>query len=124
MRHLSELRAVEELWSDAPHQVCQFHALRDAAKPAFEVDKKVKTAMRKALQPKIRAVRKQLKGDIPLVAADEAEQLAVLDEYANGVLSALNRDGLAPFDFATAHIAGDLDAVEASLQRLVKKGGQ
>jgi len=99
------------------------HALRDAAKPAYEADKKVKTAMRKALQPKVRAVRKQLKRDIPLASADEAEQLAVLDDYASGVLSALNRDGLALFDFATVHTAEDLDEVEASLQRLAKKGG-
>src|SRR6266567_1018904 len=55
----SELLAVQELWPQVPHQVCQFHALRDAAQPAFEADKKVKTAMRKALQPKVRALRKQ-----------------------------------------------------------------
>jgi hypothetical protein len=119
----SELHAVEQLWPDVPHQVCQFHALRDAAKPAFEADKQVKTAMRKALQPKIRAVRKQLKRDIPLAEAKEAEQLAALDDYASGVLSALNRDGLAPFNFATVHTSEDLDEVEASLQRLAKKGG-
>jgi hypothetical protein len=119
----SELLAVKELWPEVPHQVCQFHALRDAAKPAFEVDKQVKTAMRKALQPKVRTVRKQLKRDIPQASADEAEQLAVLDAYAAGVLAALNRDGLAPFDFATVHTAEDLDEVEASLQRLAKKGG-
>jgi len=45
----SELLAVEELWPDVPHQVCQFHALRDASKMAFEADKAVKTAMRKRL---------------------------------------------------------------------------
>src|SRR6266571_949777 len=55
----SELRAVQELWPQVAHQVCQFHALRDAAQPAFEADKKVKTAMRKAWQPKVRALRKQ-----------------------------------------------------------------
>ena len=30
----SELMAVEQLWPKVPHQVCQFHALRDASKPA------------------------------------------------------------------------------------------
>jgi len=53
----SELLAVQELWPEAPHQVCQFHVLRDASKSAFEADKQVKTAMRKKLQPKVRAVR-------------------------------------------------------------------
>jgi hypothetical protein len=118
----SELKAVTELWPKVPHQVCQFHALRDAGQPAFEADKQVKTAMRKALQPKVRALRKQLKRDIPQSTTAEAEQLSVLDAYAGGVLSALNRDGLAPFEFATVRSAEDLDDVEASLQRLVKKG--
>src|SRR5436305_2720765 len=119
----SELKAVEELWPEVPHQVCQFHVLRDASKTAFEADQQVKTAMRKALQPKVRALRKQLKRDIPQGSADEAKQLCVLDEYATGVLAALNRDGIAPLDFATVHSAEDLDEVEASLQRLAKKGG-
>ena len=45
----SELLAVQELWPEVPHQVCQFHVLRDASKAAFEADKQVKTAMRKRL---------------------------------------------------------------------------
>src|SRR5437660_3960073 len=96
----SELLAVKELWPEVPHQVCQFHALRDAAQPAFEADKKVKTAMRKALQPKVRALRKQLKRDIPQGSADEAKQLCVLEEYALGILTALNTDGIQPFKYA------------------------
>src|SRR5436190_19629930 len=86
----SELLAVEELWPDVPHQVCQFHVRRDASKTAFEADKQVKTAMRKQLQPKLRAVRKQLKKQIPQAQPEEAEQLAVLDDYAAGLVSALN----------------------------------
>src|SRR6266852_2962085 len=45
----SELLAVQELWPDVPHQVCQFHVMRDASKTAFEADKQIKTAMRKRL---------------------------------------------------------------------------
>jgi hypothetical protein len=30
----SELLAVEQLWPEVPHQVCQFHVLRDASKSA------------------------------------------------------------------------------------------
>lgn len=119
----SELMAVEQLWPEVPHQVCQFHVLRDAAEPAYEQDRKVKTAMRKHLQPKVKAVRKQLKRQMTQAESPEAEQLAVLDDYAGGILSALNRDGTAPFDFAAVQTAQDLDEVEASLQRLSKKGG-
>jgi len=118
----SELKALEELWPEVPHQVCQFHALRDASQSAFAADKAVKTAMRKQLQPKVRAVRKQIKKHLPKASADEAKQLAVLDEYASGMLNALNTDGLQPFTYATVESAPALDEVEASLQQLEKRG--
>ncbi len=118
----SELLAVQELWPEVPHQVCQFHVLRDAAQGAYAADKKVKTAMRKQLQPKIRAVRKQLKKQIPKAEPDEAKQLAVLDEYAAGIVTALNTDGVQPFNYAAVEAALALDEVDASLQRLEKKG--
>src|SRR5437588_7122550 len=108
----SELQAVEQLWPQVPHQVCQFHALRDASQSAFEADKQVKTAMRKKLQPKVRAVRKQLKKQIPTAKPEEAEQLAVLDDYAAGILTALNTDGLEPFKYATVEAADLFDEVE------------
>jgi len=120
----SELKAVEDLWPKVPHQVCQFHALRDASKSAFEADKQVKTAMRKRLQPKLRAVRKQIKKRLSTASPDEAKQLAVLDDYASGVLTALNTDGLQPFKYATVEESSMLDEIEASLQQLLKKGGQ
>jgi hypothetical protein len=120
----SELKAVEELWPKVPHQVCQFHALRDASKSAFEADKQVKTAMRKRLQPKLRAVRKQIKKRLSTASPDEAKQLALLDDYATGVLTALNTDGLQPFKYATVEASKMLDEIEASLQQLSKKGGQ
>ena len=118
----SERLSVQELWPQVPHQVCQFHALRDASQSAFEADKAVKTAMRKHLQPKVRAVRKQLKKQIPKSSPKEAEQLAVLDEYASGIVTALNTDGLQPFKYAAVEAAGVLDEVEASLQQLEKRG--
>ena len=118
----SELLAVEQLWPKVPHQVCQFHALRDAIQPAFEADRKVKTAMRKQLQPKLKAVRKHLKRQQAQATATETEQLCVLDDYAIGAVSALNRDGLAPFDFAAVQVGEELDDVAASLDRLEKRG--
>jgi hypothetical protein len=118
----SELLAVEQLWPGVPHQVCQFHVLRDAIEPAYEADRKVKTAMRKQLQRKIKAVRKQLKCQPAQATAAEAEQRAVLDDYALGAASALNRDGLSPFDFAAVQAGEELDEVAASLERLSQKG--
>src|SRR5437016_2724546 len=118
----SELKAVEEVWPQVPHQVCQFHALRDASQTAYAADKKVKTAMRKQLQRKVKVVHQQLSRYIPKAAAAEAEQMSLLADYATGVLCALNRDGTAPFDFAAVQAGEDLDEVAQSLERLAKKG--
>jgi len=120
----SELLAVEELWPEVPHQVCQFHVLRDASKAAYEADKQVKTAMRKRLQPKVREVRKQIKKHLATASPNEAKQLAVLDDYATGIVTALNTDGLQPFKYAPVEASQMLEEIEASLQQLSKKGGQ
>lgn len=118
----SEVQAVEQLWPEVPHQVCQFHALREASRPGFEVDRKIKTAMRKQLQPKVRQMRKQLKQQIAEASATEAQQLSVVDDYVLGVLTALNADGTLPFAYPAVAAAEALNEVEASLQRLEKKG--
>jgi len=118
----SELQAVEQLWPEVPHQVCQFHALREASRPGFNADRKIKTAMRKQLQPKVRELRKQLKRQLPEVPPAEVEQLSVLDDYALGVLTALNFDGTLPFQYPAAAAAAALEEVEASLQQLEKRG--
>jgi hypothetical protein len=120
----SELQAVEQLWPDVPHQVCQFHVLREASRPGFNVDRKIKTAMRKHLQPKVREVRKQLKEQLPEAAPAEAEQLSVIDDYALGVLTGLNADGTLPFQYPAVAAGDALDEVEASLQQLEKRGLQ
>lgn len=117
-----ELMAVEQLWPDIPHQVCQFHVLREASRPAYEQDRKIKTALRKQLQPKIKDLRAQVKGQLAGATGAEAEQLAVLDDYALGVLTALNRDGTLPFEYPAVRTGEDLDEVETSLQQLAKKG--
>jgi hypothetical protein len=77
-----------------PHQVCQFHALRDASKKAFEAEKQIKTAMRTRLQPNVREVRTQIKKHLATAFPPEAAQLAVLDDSATGIVTALNTDGL------------------------------
>ncbi len=81
------------------------------------------TDARKKLQPKVREVRKQLKKQIPTASFKEAEQLAVLDDYAAGILTALNTDGLEPLKYATVEATDLFDEMEASLQQLSKKGG-
>ena len=47
----------------------------------------------------------------------------MLDDYASGVLTALNTDGLQPFKYATVEASQMLEEIEASLRQLLKKGG-
>lgn len=119
----SEERALQELWPNAPHQVCHFHVLREASRPAFEKDCALKKDMRKSLQPKVRTLRKQLEKQSKQVTEAEAEQLAVVSDYALGVQTALNLDGTLPFRYAGIEAAEVLDEIAASLERLAKKGG-
>ncbi|GAC1353879.1 MAG: hypothetical protein NVSMB38_30580 [Ktedonobacteraceae bacterium] len=119
----SLLKALEQTWPEAPHQVCQFHALQDASRPAYEVDRKIKTAMRKLLQPKLKDVRQQLeRHSKQTTSSEETEQLAVLNDYALGIQTALHFDGTVPFDYPAVAAAEALDEIEASLCRLEKKG--
>ena len=68
-------------------------------------------------------MRKQIKKRLPTASPDEAEQLAVLEDDATGILTARNTDGLQPFTYATVEASPMLEEIEASLAQLGKKGG-
>ena len=67
-------------------------------------------------------MRKQIRKQAEQAAETEAEQLAILDEYALGAQTALNLEGKLPFDYAGVAAAEALDEVATSLERLEKKG--
>ncbi len=69
-------------------------------------------------------MRKQIKKRLPTASPEEAKPLAVLEDYATGLLTALNTDGLQPFTSATVEESSMLNEIEASLAQLLKKGGQ
>ncbi len=93
----SLVKAIAELWPDIPHQTCQFHYLREAADPIYNLDRSTRKAMRKEIQSKVRETRKQLSHHIQQLQETsqpeqklEREQLAVLADYALGIQTALN----------------------------------
>ena len=114
--------AIAELWPPIPHQLCQFHVLRDASAPMYEQDRKLKVEMRKAIQQRVRPVRKQLEKQRQTATGAEAGQLAVLADYALGVQTAVNLDGKQPFDYAGIAASEALTAIQSSLQEIEKKG--
>jgi len=124
-------QAIAELWPTIPHQTCQFHYLREAARPIHDADSSTRTAMRKDIQNKVRETRAQLARHIQAgqeatepKTQQEVEQLCVLADYALSIQTALNLDGPAPFEYAGIEGYDALTQIETSLQELEKRGQQ
>lgn len=114
--------AIAALWPTIPHQLCQFHVLREASRPIYEQDRQLKVQMRKAIQQRVRPVRRQLEQQSQTATGAEQEQLAVLADYALGVQTAVNLDGKQPFDYAGIAVYDALTAIHRSLQEVEKRG--
>ncbi len=108
-------RAVERALPGVPHQLCQFHFLREAALPIFEADRHAK-----------KELKKQVRGVRPIERAVEAAsdpQAEVVQGYCAAVRSAVTDDGHPPLAAAGLKLKGRLQAVADSLDRVVEKGG-
>ncbi len=121
-------QAIASLWPTIPHQICQFHYLREASRPMYEVDRAVRTQIRKAIHHPVRDVRGQLEQHRAKLAPQEPadtgteSQMQVLDDYALAVQTALNLDGQQPFHYARVAVDDALTEIASSLERLSKGG--
>jgi hypothetical protein len=118
-------QAIADLWPTIPHQLCQFHYLREAGRPIYELDRGLRKQIRKAIQQPIRATRDQLERQAAARAETEpaeADQLEVLSDYALAIQTALNLDGQQPFKYASLAVDDALTDVAASLKELEKRG--
>jgi hypothetical protein len=86
--------------------------------------------MRKDIQTKVRETRKQLSHHLQEVQdaaqaeqQQEYKQLAILADYALGIQTALNFEGVSPFVYPGIQAYEALTEIEASLQGLEKRGG-
>lgn len=124
----TELQAVAELWPTVPHQICQFHALREAGRLIYNADHRVKTDMRIRMQQKTHEYRQHLRKRLREAEEkqegneQEIEQFHILENYAAMVEGVLNIDGSKPFDYAGLAMQEALIKIETSLERLEKKG--
>lgn len=122
----SLLQAVAALWPDIPHQVCQFHYLREASRPMYDVDRKLRKQIRKAIQQDVRTVRRQLDAHTAQLDPTDADdqrttaQLQILDDYALAAQTALNLDALQPFQYASPAVDDALTVIATSLEGLEK----
>ena len=108
-------KAVAEVLPEVPHQLCQFHYLREAARPIYEADRHAK----KELKKKVRGVRK-IERQVEGRADAQAE---VVRGYCSAVRSALTDDGRPPLEASGLKLHQRLSAVGASLDRVKAKGG-
>ena len=108
-------RAVRAALPGVPHQLCQFHYLREAAKPVFEADRHAKKLLKKDVRG-VRPIERTLEG------RDDAEAAAI-HGYCLAVRSALTDDGRPPLGAAGLRLHERLTAIHASLVRVAEKGG-
>jgi hypothetical protein len=108
-------KAVAKALPRVPHQLCQFHYLREAARPIYEADRHAK----KELKKKVRGVRPIERS----VAGRHDPEAEVIRGYCDAVRSAITADGRPPLEASGLTLKGRLEAITASLDRLAEKRG-
>jgi len=107
--------AVQTALPGIPHQLCQFHYLRQAAKPLVEADRHAKKELKKRVRG-VRPIERALEGRA------DAEADAVRG-YCLAVRSALTDAGHPPLELPGVQLHERLSAIDSSLERVVAKGG-
>lgn len=108
-------RAVKRVLPGVPHQLCQFHYLREAATPISDADRHAKKLLKKEVRG-VRPIERSVDG------RDDAEA-EVIRGYCAAVRSALTDDGRPPLAASGLTLHDRLSAIHASLERVVEKGG-
>ncbi len=108
-------RAVARVLPGVPHQLCQFHYLREAATPIYDADRRAK-----------KELKKQVRGVRPIERALEARDDPEADAmrgYCLAVRSALTDDGQPPLEAAGLRLEERLQAIASSLDRVEREKG-
>ena len=108
-------KAVAEALPGVPHQLCQFHYLREAARPIYEGDRHAKVVLKKKVRG-VRPIERKLEG------RDDPEATAAR-EYCAAVRSALTDDGRPPLEAPGLKLQGRLSAIAESLDLVARKRG-
>jgi hypothetical protein len=126
----TELQAVADLWPGVAHQICQFHAIREAGRLIYNADARVRKDMRIRMQQKTHEFRQNLHKrlreaeDQKEEKEQEIQQGQILEEYAAMVEGALHRESRAPFQYGGLDMQEALTQIQTSLSTLEKKGEQ
>src|SRR5215210_6084089 len=107
-------RAVGRVLPKVPHQLCQFHYLREAAKEVYEADRHAKKELKKRIRG-VRPIERELEG------RNDPEAEAVRG-YCLAVRSAITDDGRPPLSASGLKLHERLSAIRNSVERVSKKG--
>jgi hypothetical protein len=108
-------RAVKAALPGVPHQLCQFHYLREAARPIYEADRHAKKELKKRMRG-IRPIERALE------ERTDAEAEAMRG-YCLAVRSALTDDGRPPLCASGLKLQERVSAIHASIGRVAEKRG-
>src|SRR5688500_19337272 len=97
-----------------PHQLFQFHFLREAAHPIFEADRHAKVDLKKQVRG-IRRIERAVEGS-------DAAEAEVVRGYCAAVRIAITDDGRPPLAASGLTLKRRLEKVAASLDRAGEKG--
>jgi hypothetical protein len=132
-------QAFESLLPDVPYQYCQYHYLKDIAKPVVDADRKLKMELKKSMrglrdiERKIEQAEKKAITEAqasakasPHALSDAPEapsykEAQVAKGYAAAVRALLLEDGEPPLDLPGMLIYERAQAIQASLQRCLTK---
>lgn len=107
--------AVRHALPGVPHQLCQFHYLRAAARPTFEADRTAKKLLKKKARG-VRPVERSVEG-----RSDPAAE--AVRGYCGAARSALTDDGRPPLAASGLKLHDRLTAISGSIGRAEAKGG-
>jgi hypothetical protein len=105
--------AVAFVFPEIPHQLCQFHYLKDAIKPFYEADRHAKTLL-----------KKQLRGVRPIERALEEHPTPENDairDYCLAVRASLTDDGRSPLEASGLRLYDRIKQINDSIERVQEK---
>lgn len=105
--------AVAFVFPDVPHQLCQFHYLKDATKPLYEADRNAKTQLKKHLRG-VRPIERALE-DHPTPEND------AIRGYCLAVRASLTDDGRSPLRPSGLKLHDRVTLVSDSIARVQEK---
>src|SRR6266699_1750927 len=105
--------AVAFVFPEVPHQLCQFHYLKDAMKPFYEADRHAKTLLKKQLRG-VRPIERALQ-EYPTQEND------AIRDYCLAVRASLTDDGRSPLEASGLRLYDRLTQVSDSIGRVQGK---